>query len=137
PSCAIERVRGWANPHIGSAGPVSRVVVGWESREREVGDFVMLEPRSGQRRVGLQKLLLVFLFASLDGCTAIGPTGDRSLRFDRKAVEREVIGLEGERLLEIPPPITVKMSGKGEDEVERDVGDAATAQCGDGAPDLA
>jgi len=48
-----------------------------------------------------------------------------------------VIGPESERLLEIPAPFTVEVPGKGKDQVERDVGDAAASQRRDGAPDLA
>jgi hypothetical protein len=89
--------------------------------EREVRDLVVLEAGRGHRLVCVEELFLVLSFGSFDDRAPVGPTGDRSMRLDGEAVERDVCWREREGSLHVVFPIAIQMRGQSEDEVERNV----------------
>src|SRR5207245_7670273 len=86
--------------------------------------------------MGGEEFFLVLLFAALDYRAPISPACDWRVRLDRQPIERQVRRSQVQRSLEIVFPRPIQMLGKGENQVERDVVDAAAAECSDRGADL-
>ena len=61
---------------------------------------------------------------------------DRGVRLDRESVQRNVGRRQFERALDVASPIALEVRGQGEDQIERDVIDAAAVNRLDGLRDL-
>ena len=92
----------------------------------------MLESSPRHHRVGREKFVLVVFFGSLHDCAPVGPPRDRSLCFDCQTVQRHVRRLEIECTDKVAFPGTLEMTWQREDQVERDIGDAAAPKRSNG-----
>ncbi|HWB41832.1 MAG TPA: hypothetical protein VG500_11265 [Gemmatimonadales bacterium] len=88
----------------------------------------MLVPRPHQLGIGLEELGGVLVFVHRCRLAAGGPPGQRRMILDGEPVERQVIGLQGERAVEIGPPVAAEGAGQTEDEIERYLGDAGVLE---------
>ncbi len=88
----------------------------------------MLEAGGGEPFVRHQELGFVALFWRLDDLAAGSPAAERRVRLDRESVQRDVVGLERERALQISAPVAQERLREREDEIEREVGDPGRTQ---------
>src|SRR5687768_14362809 len=105
----VERVGRRADPQILRSAPVGRVVAGFPPGQREVGNFVVTESGSSRERVSKQELFGISVLAGRGYGPAILPARDGRRMLDRESVERDVMGLQGQRLFEICSPRTLQL----------------------------
>ena len=93
-----------------------------------VGDLVVLVARAVEAGIGREELRGVPLLVDRSHLAARGPPAERRVGLDREAVERQVLGLERERPLQIGGPVPSEAGREAEDEIQREVGEAGVAE---------
>ena len=96
PAAAEAAVRRRAQPDERGATPVRAVVPGAPSGTGGVGYLVVLVALADERPVRREKLGGIALLVDRGHLAPLGPPGQRGVILDREAVEREVIGGQGE-----------------------------------------
>src|SRR5262249_32680634 len=99
-----------------------------KSRAAEVGHLVVIEASGREHIVREEELRLIALVRRLRELAACLPTTHRRARLNRESVQREMRRLELERARDIRRPRTLDTLGKSEDQIKRDVVDAARAR---------
>jgi len=82
-----------------------------------------------------QVLIGIAIIVRRGGRAARDPAREGCAVLYREAVEREVSGTQGQRLLQVACPIALQFGGQGKDQIERDIVDARPAQRPHGGAD--
>src|SRR5215207_1562055 len=87
----------------------------------------MLEAGFGELSMRVQEVALVAFIRRFGQLAAGLPATEWRVGLDGESVERQVRRFELERVVDVPRPISIDALWQGEDQVQRDVGDAAVA----------